>query len=231
MPQDVTKEITVRNLRLGDRFADTGTPVTGVTRRQKWAIVELNDERTIRARLDDTVNVVRSEPTDEERRAQEDEYKRDSLVSNLRKMLDDRPLQAIDEAIDEVRTQDGEDAYDVLTWRNLPGILKTQALYRQALAIRGRLHRGDNEHVNLQDATLDELVGAYAQWYYDNVDRSDFARPRVDPTSRSTSSISNLLEDLNTWAVQEVAYRIMWSGARDDVLARVETFKVMDRNR
>jgi hypothetical protein len=174
--------------------------------------------------------VIRSEHTDDERRELELEWKRDTLVTELRKMLDATPLRAIGEVVDNARSREGDDAYDVLTSYVLADLLKTQALHRQALIIRGRLTR-DGGHVNIEDANLDELVGAYARWYYDTMNRAGWQGPRVDPTSRSTSTLSNLLEDLEVWAAQEITYRIMWSGAKDDVLARVETFKAMSKNR
>lgn len=238
MPTNVSKEIKVNELRGGDTLvAIAGKPladaehavVTSVTRKQKFVYVEREGyDKPMRLALETDVTALRSEPTDEERKAQADELKRDTLASELRKMLTNTPLKAIGEVVDKARERD-EDAYDVLNAYNLANLLKTQALYRQALIIRARLRHADGTHVNVEDASLEELLTAYAMWYYKGINRANQLGPTVDPTSRSTSPISNMLDDLDAWAMHEVAYRFMWSGARDDVLARVEIFKAMDR--
>jgi hypothetical protein len=238
MPQDVTKEIRATEIRRGDRLvAIDGAPVvdlgevTDVSRKVTYAYITREAEhKQRRIYLNVPVTVIRTEPTDDEKQVQEREWKRDTLVAELRKMLDATPLRAIGEVVDKARAREGEDAYDVLTSYVLADLLKTQALHRQALRIRARLTR-DGEHVDVEDASVDELVTAYAMWYYETVNRAGWQGPRVDPTSRSTSTLSNLLEDLEVWAAQEITYRIMWSGAQNDVLARVETFKAMSKNR
>jgi hypothetical protein len=242
MPQMVKHETTWGSVRKGDRWPhEDSTPVADVNKKVAWTTLTFTGDDgnvlqslTIRKRVDETVTVYREEPTDEEKDAQHVELMRDLLSDNLRKMLARTPIKALEAIIEKVKNDEYD--YDVLTWANLPDVLKAQATYRQAMIIRGRLtrksHARDGRNVTVEDATLDELLDAYAAWYYANVERSSGRfGPRVDPTSRSTSPISNLLEDLEVWAIGEMLYRITWSGAWEDVLARVEQFKSEAKNR
>jgi hypothetical protein len=235
MPQTVTKEITFNELRKGDKIIDVnGTPlvdddkavVTSVTTKVAWGYVErVGHDRPLRLRVSrgTSLTVKRDEPTEEEKQAHRDEFALDTLRDHLQGMLKNTPFKALQDVIDKARDFDPDYAYNVLTWSNLPDVLKTQATYKQALAIRSGLHR-EGEHLNVQDATLDELVDAYAAWWYDNVDPK-MLDTGTDPTWRSTSAISNLLEDLDKWAVGRIIHDVRWTGAADKILRRVEEFK------
>ncbi len=233
MPQDVRKEITITELRKGDRFAETGTPVTDVTRKQKWAIVELNGERTVRMQLDAPVTVLRIEAIDEEK----EEFARNYVIKKLRNDLSSAltrdPAKLLGEIIAKAPTSDGE----VLDWSNLPTVLHAQAMYKVALIICHLIHiagvrleksidvdlRANPDDVARVDP--DVLFEAYAMWYYGNVDPDRSHQRSYDPLSRSTSPISNLLEDLDAWAIAQVVNDLMWTGALEEIKRRVAVMK------
>jgi hypothetical protein len=228
MPHTVTKEIKVSELRKDDVFADGHAHITDITKKQVWSIVELDGARTLRMRLTDSVTVNRIEPTDEEKQASRNEMVRDMLASELRGMLDKTPLKVLEEIVAKARDKD-EYTFDLLTSWNLPDVLKTQALHKQALIIRGQIHH-EGGHVAVEDATLDELITGFAMWWSSNVGHTMLSA-NVDPTSRSTSAISNLLEDIDRWAIGRIVDRLTWSGARELVLVRVAELKAEWKNR
>ncbi len=227
MPHDVKKEITVTELRNGDRFTDTGTPVTNVTRKQKWAIIELNGERTVRMQLDAPVTVLRTEATLEEKAERMREYMIEKLRNNLRNALAQNPAALLNKILAGTPPTDGA----LFTWSNLPDVLRAQAMYKIALVIThcARLvddRRGTPANVNDPDdvACVDPevLLEAYALWYYE-VERNA-RRPR-DPLSCSTSTVENLLEDVDAWAKAEFVNRLAWTGAIEEIERRVVIIK------
>jgi hypothetical protein len=227
MPELVRKETTVDDVRAGDKLLRVGTeqvsnsmnaPIVSVMKKITWCDVYIEGRtKPVRMRRDTKVVVLRNTATDEEKTALRNDMIREELADHLRKMLDNTPLKALTRITEKLES----DAYDVLTAHNLPDVLQAQALYREALAIRSRLHRNDNEHVNIEDATLDELYDAYAEWLYMNTRHGTiWMHGNVNPLSRSTSLITNLLEDLEIWAMQRIMQEMQYTGASEEISRR-----------
>ena len=106
---------------------------------------------------------------------------------------------------------------DVLTWSNLPDVLKAQATFKHARTLWHHL----GEPADLAAVDEDTLLEAFASWWYTHVHQLGDQGPRHDPISRSTSIISNIIDDCDGWAAQQIRARICWAGAREEMQRRV----------
>lgn len=223
MPHTVKHTITAAQVRKGDLLstADPDMVVTAIDRKVSWTTLTLADgSRPMRVRVDDEIVVFRVEPTDDEKAAQKHDYMIHQMRDVLMTMLKKSPSAVLTELI----TKYGDNV-ELLTWSNLPDVLKAQARYKHAVEIRATIHHlGDqrgrlidiNEPKDVLNVDADILFDAFA-WWMNKVARTDEYGPH-DPFSRSTNVISNLLEDTDTWAVGDIIKQLTWSGAARTVL-------------
>ena len=214
MPTTVMKQIKVAELRKGDKL-DEIPPATveSLTRKTTWGVVQIAGEATPRRlRLDASVTVIREEPTQEEKAQARHAHMVQTLKDELRGWLRRDPARMLQVIIDKNRAH-----AEVLTWSNLPDVLKAQATFKQARALWHDLGQPDD----ITAVDEDSLLQAFASWWYTNVHRVGDYGPRHDPISRSTSIISNIIDDCDTWAIAEIRERIVWAGARDELEHRV----------
>ncbi len=214
MPTTVMKQIKVTELRRGDRFDETPPAVVeSLTRKTTWGSVQIAGEAAPRRlRLDAVVTVLREEPTEQERAQARYAYMVQTLKDELRGWLRRDPAQILQDIIDKSRGY-----VEVLTWSNLPDVLKAQALYKHA---RGLWHDLDQPE-DIAAVDDDRLLQAFASWWYTNVHQASRSGPRYDPISRSTSVISNLIDDCDTWAIADIRWRITCAGAHDELQHRI----------
>lgn len=232
MPTTVTQKVRVVDVRAGDRIAELDAPVITAHHKQVWSTFEVAGHKDLRLRGDTMIEVMRDVMTDEEKEANKRMFMVDGLRTHLTKLLSGTPLTEVEAAVEKYNPAYGE----LLTSYNLPGILKTQAMYRQGLVLRRLVHnvaerRGVDAQllrINHPDDVklLDEdiLLDAYAVWYYEATDRNHRVGP-VDPTSRSTSPLSNLIEDVERWAVEKILDELRWYVMKDVFNARIEEIK------
>jgi hypothetical protein len=214
MPITVRKPITVTELRKGDRLDETPPAlVESLTRKAVWGAVQVAGEaRPRRLRLDAPVTVLREEPTPQEKAQARLAYMTQALRDELAGWLQRDPAGMLQRIIDSNRGQ-----VEVLTWSNLPDVLKAQATFKHARALHNRLGQPDN----LAAVDDDALLEAFASWWYTHVHRVIEDGPGRDLLSRSTSVISNVIDDCDDWAVQQIRSRIVWAGAREELERRV----------
>lgn len=214
MPTTVRKHIKVTDLRNGDTLDETPPAVVeSLTRKTTWGAVRIAGEaRPRRLRLDASVTVLREEPTEQEQARKRRTRMVEMLKDQLTGWLSHDPARMLQVIIDNDRGH-GE----VLTWSNLPDVLKAQATFKHARALRHHL----GEPADLADIDEDTLLEAFASWWYTNVHRLDEQGPRHDPISRSTSIIDNIIDDCDDWAIQQIRMRIGWVGAREEMRRRV----------
>jgi hypothetical protein len=216
MPEYVTKDGTWNDVRVGDMVE--GTVVKDIIKKQKFAFVtmDLADQvRPWRRPLAEPITYERTEATQAERNASRVQFRFEMMRDALTDMLDSTPMKKLEQVMAKARhtsTEDGDLAYDVLTHWALDDVLRTQARYKVALRIRSYLAWP------LEDATYDDLLTAYAKWW--SYERDNMRHASRDPLSRSTSVTSNLLEDLDEWAVQSVTSGFGWSEIQDEMDAR-----------
>jgi len=239
MPELVTKNVKVNELRAGDVIiahhgAIVSEPVTvvSVTHKATWTYIyadhgtnDLTGTRPLRWRGDDDVRIQRSTTTAAEMAA----TVREIVVDTLRKMLHrylrlQHPLNELEVIVEKARTYEPSNGV-ILNHSNLADVLEAQALYKQAVVIRATIRQRSDSDVNAPDDVLnvsdDVLLDAWAVWYYKNVLRDDNFGPSHNPLSRSTSTLSNLLEDLDRWAIEKVKTEIVWSQGVDELKTRV----------
>ncbi|WP_019901952.1 hypothetical protein [Salinispora arenicola] len=214
MPITVRKDIKVTELRKGDTFDETPPAVVeSLTRKATWGAVQIAGEATPRRlRLDASVTVLREEPTEDEQARHRRTVMVELLTDELTRWLRYDPARMLREIVDNDRGY-GE----VLTWSNLPDVLKAQAMFKHARVVWHHL----GEPADLAAADEDTLLEAFASWWYINVHQLGGQGPRHDPISRSTSIISNIIDDCDDWAIQEIRSRIGWAGAREEMQRRV----------
>jgi hypothetical protein len=214
MPTTVMKQIKVTELRRGDRFDETPPAVVeSLTRKLTWGAVQIVGEATPRRlRLDATVTVIREEPTEEERARARHVYMVQTLKDELAGWLRRDPARLLQDIVDNSRGY-----AEVLTWSNLPDVLKAQALFKHARTLWHDLGRPDD----IAAVDDDSLLQAFAAWWYTNVHQVSGYGPRHDPISRSTSVIANIIDDCDTWAAADIRWRITCAGARDELQRRV----------
>jgi hypothetical protein len=214
MPTTVRKHITVAELRKGDAFDETPPAIVeSLTRKTTWGAVQIAGEaRPRRLRLDASITVLREEPTEQEQAQRRRTCTVEMLKDDLTGLLKHDPARMLREILDNDRGY-GE----VLTWSNLPDVLKAQATFKHARTLWHHL----GEPADLAAVDEDTLLEAFAAWWYTNVHRASDQGPRHDPISRSTSIISNIIDDCDDWAVQQIRSRIGWAGAHEEMQRRV----------
>ena len=214
MPITVRKTLTVTELRKGDTFEETPPAVVeSLTRKATWGAVQIAGEaKPRRLRLDAGVTVLREEPTEDEQARGRRTFTVEMLKNELTGWLRRDPARMLRKIIDN------DHGYgEVLTWSNLPDVLKAQAMFKQARTLWQHL----GEPADLAAIDEDTLLEAFASWWYTNVHRLGDQGPRHDPISRSTSIISNVIDDCDDWAIQQIRLRIGWTGAREEMQRRV----------
>jgi hypothetical protein len=224
MPENVNRVVKTNDLRKEDYVVEppttrvkVGQIVVSVQRKDIWGTVTLSDaERgvvNVRVKLDADWGVERSELTDQEKQDREFEFVVGYLRDKLIKMRDTHASDLLIKIAEDNRTHSQQ-----LTWSNLPGVLRAQALRQHAFWIMGQLPDGVT---SVETATGDQLIDAYAKWYRYEVLRR---RSPTDPTSRSSSPISNLLDDMDAWARDTIAQEINdWGGVnKNPVLLRAQ---------
>lgn len=226
MPHTVKYEIKAGDVRKGDWFhmADPNMAISAIDRKVAWTTLTVGEgsrARTTRLRVDDDVIVFRTELTPEERAAARHEYGVEQLRKHLASLLANDPITVAQRVIAKA----GDYKAEVFTWSTLPDILQAQALYKHALDILATAHHAIDYNESVADADfehLDEdvLLNAVASWFYRHITRDAWDSPH-DPLSRSTSQISNMLEDLDAWAVKKIVTDFRWTGIRDEIERRV----------
>jgi hypothetical protein len=214
MPITVRKDITVAELVKGDRLDETPPAIVeSLTRKATRGTVQIAGEaKPRRLRLDAGITVLREEPTEEEQARSRRTFIVAMLTDELTGWLKRDPARMLREIVDK------DPGYgEVLTWSNLPDILKAQAMFKQARILWHHL----GEPADLAAVEEDALLEAFASWWYSNVHRLADQGPRHDPTSRSTSIISNLIDDCDDWAIQQIRWRIRSLGAGEEMQRRV----------
>ena len=214
MPITVRKTITVTALRQGDTLDETPPAVVAsVTRKATWGAVHIAGHgRPRRLRLDASITVLRQEPTEQEQQQRRRTCMAEILKDELTGWLRRDPAPMLREILD---TDPGYG--EVLTWSNLPDVLKAQAIFKHARTLWHHL----GEPADPATVEEDPLLEAFAAWWHTHIDPRGEDGPRNDPLSRSTSVISNVLDDCDDWAIQEIRSRIYWAGAREDIRRRV----------
>jgi hypothetical protein len=231
MPYQVTEQITADDLRLKDvvvagvpnRFHHpTPFTVTGITRKMVNAVVtfESGDGAifTVTVRLDTKVTVHRSKPTPQETARKEREQTVWFLRNKLENLIGDAdPFTKLEETVAKARAANYAELVD--KW-HLDSFLKAQASWKI-----GRLIQHLYEKIITEQATTVppngeslEDFAIFEAWamFYANKTREERRFGQVpDPTSRSTSSMANLYEDLDRWAVDKLLESIRWYAERD----------------
>lgn len=230
MPHTVKYEIKAGDVRKDDvlEFDGWTTRITAVDRKVAFTYITLVEqvngewrerERPLRVRNEQMVVVHRTEATPEERAAARHEYGVEQLRKQLASLLANDPVTAAQRVIAKA----GDYKAEVFTWSTLPDILQAQALYKHALDILTTAHHAIDYNESVADFEhLDEdvLLNAVASWFYRHITRDAWDSPH-DPLSRSTSQISNMLDDLDAWAVKKIITDFRWTGVRDEIERRV----------
>ena len=214
MPITVRKDIKVAELRKGDRLDEMPPAIVeSLTRKSTWGVVQIAGEaKPRRLRLDAGITVLREEPTEQEQARSRRTFIVGMLTDELTGWLKRDPARMLREIVDNDRGY-GE----VLTWSNLPDVLKAQAMFKHARILWHHL----GEPADLAAIEEDTLLEAFASWWYTNVHRLGDQGPRHDPISRSTSIISNIIDDCDDWAIQQIRWRIHWLGVDEEMQRRV----------
>lgn len=230
MPVPVEQTIKVRELRPHDVVPQGDGDelvVARIERKQVWATVTFGNDSdelvTKRMRQDDDVTVRRMELTDEEKEQQRREFVMNGLRDLLTQLLTNTPHAALKKIL-----TDADDRYDVLTWSNLPDVLKTQARWQCGMEIRRIVQiLADQRHLRVDVDHPIEVIAipdgvlfdAWAVWLYDTTTSKKYDHP-LDPMSRSTSVVDNLLTDLERWAPRSIVADWQLLRGRDDLERR-----------
>lgn len=236
MTVQVKHNVVTSNLRKGDIVV--GAPkfdlhvtdddysqalvVDSVARKIEWATVSFsNATSTLRRRVADEWVVVRTELTDEEKAAKERAHSITWLTNALSELLARNPVD-VTNTIVEHNAEFAVKRGGLFDYGDLGKILEAQSLYKVAVHVQSLI---DFSRKQRPDATDDEvLVDGWARWFYDVTDRrSD--RSHNNPLSRSTAVLSNLIEDMDMWALAKVLDDWKWQSGRKLVEARVAELK------
>ena len=220
MPHTVTHTVLPHRLRNGDKFVNGrhfGT-VDSIEVKTKFAYVNvIGGHRPIRIDLNEEVKIERVEPTQAEKDAELKMYALESLTKSLHKFTDGDPVNAAlqtivqkrDEAVDRYPNTVGR---EVLDYSTLNGLLDLQAEVKPWFAVRDIQDRilTNERWADVETDVLTAVALAIR-------DRRRHTYNR-NPLSRSTSVLSNLLEDLEAYAWTQFEDKLGWSGISGKML-------------
>ncbi len=200
----VTRTICAGDVRKGDDLQGRIVAETKVG--SKWTSIRDDDGKLIiRCLSDQHLEVSREEKTDEEKKAERHEY----AVESLRKYHDTAtakdPVSMLRAMADEADGKNWRRAFD---WSNGASFLKAQAEWNVVMSC-------EYSRASLVEKGVDEdtaLLAAYGHRLFPEAGSYDYPR---DPLSKSTSVISNILDDLDTVAPQLVWQDVKYSVSRD----------------
>lgn len=207
MPNTVTHEVAVENIRKGDVISTEnygnwpyGATVARVDVKVKWVTVYGGtDDKLARVELGTKVKVDRQEPTDSERYA----ANRMESLQNVQFLIGQRARrQTVHQYMAEVAEAGKTVGYDTVN-----NIITMQA--EDVLWIRF-----ENVVTRIKKIGGDELT-ALALYIHNLQDRRDYR----NPLSRSTSVVSNVMEDTEHYVTAEfIASFTRYNGVMQDIL-------------
>ena len=195
-----TYESPVQSMRPGD-IVRAGLPTLGIVasidRKVKWVVVTYESGHRTRALVDATVTYDRNEKDEAEIAIDRYEFS----MMRLRRDFEDG---FVDKAVDQVRTalaRHEDSGYDMFTYSNLDDILIAQARFNA-------YRRIDHVRSSLEERGLDADT-ALAAAYKSVLDEDRNGYPQ-NPLNRSTSVLSNLLEDVKKYVVADIRKDLRW---------------------
>lgn len=221
MPNQVKMEVSASALRAGDLIVYTvingdvigHTVVSCTFTRARWAVVVTGGDGNLvrRFREDEKFTILRSVPTDKERADKEQEVETWVLRNLIDNMIEPEHVKYLRKAI--VNFDNGGDGH--LSYSDLSDLIDAQARYRLGTFLHSEADR-------FMKAGATEIQALRAAFAY--VMRESLREMPRSPLSRSTSVISNLLDDVNTYVIdstlQTVKRRVKFS--QEDYLAAAD---------
>ncbi len=194
MPQTVTHQIPAAEVKVNDTIVHGGT-VASVKTGTKWTeLRDSNGALLVRRENDVIIAVERQEPTSEEL-AEREAAKAAERDAALKEMLESSVKRYVDEW--KTYTHQLEGAED-LSSSSLDRLLTGQAKRRVAHRIYGIVTYMEDRRADVP-ADIRYATAAAAVWGELHQQRSS-AR---NPLSRSTSVLTNTIEDVNEWAWED----------------------------
>lgn len=225
MPVLQELDIQAANLQRGDTITADSLPkgrgaVTVTTTLRKQVNTWVNYENangqafTLQVRNDRPLHVLREVPTDEENTAKERAY----TVRFLRIQLSKFDVDPADALLDKVNRSKAGNWSERLDYGDVSAFVKQQAMWKLARDIKHvvQLQRdkiveaAQHDHDSIQELDDHALFDGFAAW----LAHITYERRRYpqDPTSRSTSIVSNLFEDADRWAQEKMLDDIQFYG-------------------
>jgi hypothetical protein len=227
MPETVTLTVPATKVVRGDAIVgaedapisgrsivNRGELVTWITRGSKNITFETAAGRIVVAETT-VVSVTREQATAEETAAAERAY----AIRGLRRLVADFQADPTTKLRATLESFDPATSYGApVSYSALDGFLAAQAKFTVGAAIRETLKRVATWERHADEDEDQQLVSAVAIFTRRAQRRSHIQ----NPLSRSTSVTSNLLEDLDAWAVAEFNEKLIWTGAASIVAARAD---------
>lgn len=202
MPTTQTLTVTSENLLRGDRIPHqlghaTVAIVSRVVLRNTRGDLHLTDGRMVGIRRDLEWTVEREVPTEEETLAERRAWSEERFTTLIEQDAAASPAETLTTAAANATV--GRAAF---TYSTLTDVLERQAIQMLGLTVTAALAR---LRENDPDASIFRAV-AYVIGQGTN-------RSPVNPLSRSTSTTSNLLEDMDRWAIARLQDKLLWDDA------------------
>lgn len=195
--------------------------VESVDKKDKWMTVHFDNGTHARIEKAAVVTYTRLQKTEEELAAEKFEYSVKILSEQLSKGLLMTGVGILENAI----LRHKEHGTQLLSYSNLGDVLKAQAqwtIYKEIESQRDYLvTEGFTEDESLLAAYFFVLIARPAH-------RSGYP---TNPLSRSSSVLDNIISDVNTYALEDMAYELRWTyrevveAVGADVMARITKIK------
>jgi hypothetical protein len=231
MPMTVEKKITTSGLKKGDVVGVssngspnhlTFVPLDRVEGKVKWYHVYLENGQHFRVERDALWTVKREEKTEEEKLADQRRYDVLTLSSALDGLTGD-PTEKFITALQS----NYEKGWLPANYSDVGNFLERQALWLIGRDIELSIEQLRNNDDAPDAWKIDEdeqLLTGWAYWYFEETRRTVYP---TSPLNRSTSQMSNLLDDLKEWARAKVLDDLKYITYREDgaFLRRVKEIK------
>lgn len=226
MPETIKRTVNVEDIRKNDVIE--GATVRATHTAHKYVHVYFDGiKKADRYEIGDTVTVERQQMTESERV----ERHRAVALKWAQEIFDQKvnttPADVMQDLMDKFhRHQTNHPDYnELLSWSNLPRVMEFQAERQVWLRVKYTLDRLTNKYGESKVDLLTAVASVYMHCQRQLTERHQ------SPLSRSTSTLSNIFEDLENWAYSEFIDKArMYLGDVSKGSVQAELDKLSDEN-
>lgn len=226
MPETVERDVYVEDVRKNDVINGATVRLVHVARKYVYVYFEGTDTPN-KYEYASPIIVNRSQPTEDELAVR----RRAVALAWAQEIFDHKvnttPADVMQDLMDKFHEHQTEhpDHNELLSWSNLPRVMEFQAERQVWLRVKYTLDRLTNKYGESKVDLLTAVASVYMHCHRQLTNRHQ------SPLSRSTSTLSNIFEDLENWAYSEFIDKArMYLGDVSKGGVQAELDKLSDEN-